>query len=193
MLIKNYILDLERRKHRLWNLENTHETSTASRISSISPTQLENLGKRANLNGWRKISILTQYGGIGQRMTICLFLTLIRVRATAFSNQESRNLSRISCDNRSRSVFFASLSEAAGGSFFPNFFVFFLPKSFCPFPDSRNLGRMSCASARVITIPPSLCPRLPLIDIFNQKTERPFKPFLLVLTHTHGAPDQSLP
>ena len=176
----------------MWNLENNHETSTASRISSISPTQLENLGKRANLNGWRKISILTQYGGIGQRMTICLFFTLIRVRATAFSNQESRNLSRISCDNRYRSVFLHHCQRLVE-VFFSQFFCDFFAESFCPFPDSRNLGRMSCASARVITIPPSLCPRLPLIDIFNQKTERPFKPFLLVLTHTHGAPDQSLP
>ena len=120
-------------------------------------------------------------------MTICLFLTLIRVRAT-FSNQESRNLSRISCDNRSRSVFFCIIVRGCWWKFFPQFFCVFFAESFCPFPDSRNLGRMSCASARVITIPPSLCPRLPLIDIFNQKTERPFKPFLLVLTHTHTVP-----
>ena len=144
----------------MWNLENNHETSTASRISSISPTQLENLGKRANLNGWRKISILTQYGGIGQRMTICLFFTLIRVRATAFSNQESRNLSRISCDNRSRSVYFASLSEAAGGSFSPNFCCVFFAKIFLsvsrfskPREDELRLGPRHYHSA--LPLPPA--------------------------------------
>ena len=120
-------------------------------------------------------------------MTICLFLTLIRVRATAFSNQESRNLSRISCDNRSRSVFFCIIVRGCWWKFFPNFVVgIFLSVSRFSKPreDELRLGPRHYHSA--LPLPPATT------DWYLQSEDRtslqtlPSRP--QAHTHTHTVP-----